>query len=618
MGDFHFLRPWWFALLPVGVWLIWRYFHGRRDVGGWRTLVDPALRPHVLVANEVLRESRWPAVAALAAWTLAIIGLAGPVWERLPVPAFRSDEALVVALDLSRSMDAGDIEPSRLARAKLKLKDLLDKRTAGQTALVVFSTHAFTVTPLTTDTRTISSLVGSVSTDIMPSQGSSVSAGLTKAAELLRQTGLNRGDVLVISDADVTADDLDTAGDLRREGFRVSVLAVGTEQGAPIGLSEGGFLTDKNGQVVIPQVNVAGLERLAGAGGGRFARLAPDDRDLESLFPPAAVPGNVQVKTDDAQDHQADVWRDNGLWFAVALLPVLALGFRRGWICLWLACFLIPTPEAHAFDWQSLWQRSDQRGYEALQSQEAKRASQLFKDPSWRGVAQYRAGDFAASAATLGGLDTAEGHYNRGNALAKAGHLEEAIGSYDRALELDPNLEDARYNRDLLKDYLKNHPQQQQQQQKQGQNGGQGEQQQQQGDAQKSDGGADQSQQQSANNRDDQSKGDQSPSADSKSGQNQDGGGQEQAEDQEQDDQADKQASDRKAQEGEQQKDAQASTAGPKDVEQWASEQAAEQWLRRVPQDPGGLLRRKFLYQYQRLGVDQDGKTVAPAEAHPW
>ena len=618
MGDFHFLRPWWFALLPVGLWLIWRYFRGRRDVGGWRTLVDPALRAHVLAASEALRDSRWPGLVALAAWAVAIVGLAGPAWERLPVPAFRSDEALVVVLDLSRSMDAGDVEPTRLARAKLKLLDLLTKRSAGQTALVVFSTNAFTVTPLTTDTRTISSLVNSVSTDIMPSQGSSVESGLDKAAELLKQTGLSRGDVLVISDADVTASDLDRASDLRREGFRVSVLAVGTEQGAPIGLSEGGFLRDGNGQVVIPSLDVAGLERLAAAGGGRFARLAPDDRDLETLFPPpAAVPTDVRLKKDDGQDHKADVWRDNGLWFAVALLPLLALGFRRGWICLWLACFLIPTPEAHAFEWQSLWLRSDQRGYEALQSQEAKRAAQLFKDPSWRAAAQYRAGDFSASAATLNALDTAQSHYNRGNALAKAGHLEEAIGSYDRALELDPNLKDARYNRDLVKDYLKKNPQQQQQQQqqKQGQNGGKNDQQQQ-GGSQQSNGGGDQSQQ-SANRQGEQSKGDQNPSGDSQSGQDQNGSGQEQAENRKPEDQNDQQAGGN-PKEGDAQKDAQASAAGPQDVEKWASEQAAEQWLRRVPQDPGGLLRRKFLYQYQRLGVDQDGKAVTPAGAHPW
>ena len=166
MAEFHFLRPLWLLLLPVGAWLIWQLLRGRADAGGWRGVVEPSLRPHVLAEPEVLRDSRLALFAALVAWLVSIVGLAGPTWERLPVPAFRSDEALVVALDLSRSMNAGDVEPSRLARAKLKLLDLLERRAAGQTALVVFSTHAFTVTPLTTDVRTISSLIGAVDTDM--------------------------------------------------------------------------------------------------------------------------------------------------------------------------------------------------------------------------------------------------------------------------------------------------------------------------------------------------------------------------------------------------------------------------------------------------------------------
>src|SRR6185369_8773574 len=457
MDEFHFLRPWWLALLPVALWLIWRVVGGRAEGGGWRTLVDAPLRAHVLAEPEMLRESRWPLIALAACAVLALVALAGPTWERLPVPAFRSEEALVVALDLSRSMDAGDVEPSRIARARLKVLDLLERRTAGQTALVVFSTHAFTVTPLTTDTRTISSLVGAVSTSIMPTQGSSLASGLSKSASLLRQTGLRAGDILAITDADVVPADVDLAGKLRGEGFNVSVLAVGTEQGAPIPRAEGGFVTDSQGAVVVPQLDVAGLQRVASAGGGRFARLAPDDRDLGALFPPAALPGAASLASESEQQ-KADIWRDRGGWLVLAVLPLLALSFRRGWIAGWAVLLLLPTPRAHAFDWASLWHRPDQRGYEALQQQQNERAAQLFEDPQWRSAAQYRAQKFPESATSLTGIDTPDGNYNRGNALVKAGQLEDAIAAYDRALELDPQHADAAYNRDLVKDYLEKHP----------------------------------------------------------------------------------------------------------------------------------------------------------------
>ncbi|HVS25667.1 MAG TPA: VWA domain-containing protein [Gammaproteobacteria bacterium] len=606
MADFHFLRPWWLALLPVAVWLIWQLVRGAAEGGGWRALVDAPLREHVLAEPEVLRESRAPLAAALACAVLALVALAGPTWERLPVPAFRSEEALVVALDLSRSMDAADVEPSRLARARLKVLDLLERRAAGQTALVVFSTHAFTVTPLTTDTRTISALVGAVSTSIMPTQGSSLASGLDKAASLLRQTSSSAGDILAITDADVVPADVELAGKLRGEGFLVSVLAVGTEQGAPIPRAEGGFVTDGAGAVVIPQLDVAGLARVAAAGGGRFARLAPDDRDLESLFPAAPLPGAAQLAS-DAERQQADVWRDRGGWLALALLPLLALVFRRGWIAGVLVVLLLPTTRAHAFEWQDLWQRPDQRGYEALRERENERAAQLFEDPQWRSAAQYRAGKFADSAASLGSVDTAEGNYNRGNALAKAGRLEDAIAAYDRALELDPQHADAAYNRDLVKDYLAKNPPPPQQNQPQG--GGERKDQDQQGKADAAKGDDQQDAESQARNgqgdRDDESSGDSQSGAQKPQNRPQPG-------DEEQN--GEQQASEKQNQQA-----AQGQAAEAKDAEHWADEQAAEQWLRRIPQDPGGLLRRKFLYQYQRLGVDQDGKPVAnDPRSKPW
>jgi Ca-activated chloride channel family protein len=615
LAELHFLRPWWLVLAPVGAWLIWQLLRGRADGGGWRAVVDPGLRPHVLAEPEVLRDSRLALLAALTAWLLAVVALAGPAWERLPVPAFRSDEALVVALDLSRSMDAGDVEPSRLARAKLKLLDLLERRAAGQTALVVFSTHAFTVTPLTTDTRTISSLVTSVDTSIMPTQGGSIAAGLAKAARLLEQTGVSSGEVLLITDSEVTGVDLDLAGELAADGYRVSVLSVGTDQGAPIPRPEGGFVLDANGQVVIPQLDTAGLRRLAATGGGRYAALAPNDRDLDTLFPPV-LPLDVALDSSVGEEgageqYEADVWLDRGLVLVVVLLPLLALSFRRGWICVWLLVLLAPVPRAQAFEWQDLWQRPDQRGREALEAQEAARAAELFENPEWRSAAQYRAEQFEASAASLANVDSAEGHYNRGNALAKAGQLPAAIAAYDRALELDPSHEDARYNRDLVAEFLRNNPEQQPpQDQSQGEQGQQG--------------NSDQAQSQSGEQQDGE-QGDQQQSQQGQQGESGDSQADSGAEEQPEEGDAEQPSDDgseQNANAGEEgAEEATANAGGPEDVEQWASEQAAEQWLRRVPQDPGGLLRRKFLYQYQRLGLDQDGNRVIEgpaAERQPW
>ena len=117
-------------------------------------MCDAELLPYLL-QEKAVNQSRWPLTTGAIAALLVIIALAGPTWQRVPSPVFRNESALVIALDLSRSMDAEDIKPSRLIRARYKIADILKQRKDGQTALLVYAGDAFTVTPLTDDTETI-------------------------------------------------------------------------------------------------------------------------------------------------------------------------------------------------------------------------------------------------------------------------------------------------------------------------------------------------------------------------------------------------------------------------------------------------------------------------------
>lgn len=584
MAEFHFIRPLWLLGLPVGIWLIWKLVRRSGALGRWHELVDDALKPYVLTAPDLsLKEHNWLTGAAIIAWVLATVALAGPTWERLPVPAYRSSEALVVALDLSRSMDAGDLQPTRLARAKLKLLSLLERRVSGQTGLIVFSAHAFTVSPLTADTETITALVSSLTSDIMPSRGSYPEAGVNRAIQIMRQTGISQGEVLLMTDSAVSPGMEALAQELREDGFILHVMAIGTAEGGPIAQPRGGFLTDNVGQVVVSQVDLGGLERLANLGGGRFSSLTPDDRDLDYLFP---ISNLLNAGASESMDFQTDVWRDQGPWLSLLLVPLVALAFKRGWIVLWVVGIILPGTRAEALSWDDLWLRADQQGQAAFEAEEHQQASELFQNPEWRAAAQYRAGDFAASASSLENIETAEAHYNRGNALARAGAIPEAINAYDLALELEPEHEDAIFNRDLLL--------QQQPQESPNQEGQQGE----------------NSEQDSSDDGQEESEGDSQESQEDTSTQSAEGG---ESEPQDSEDPEQVAESD--------QEDSIEGTPLPtaEELEEWASEQAADQWLRRIPQDPGGLLRRKFLYQYQRLGVDQDGNYVWPGdEEQPW
>ena len=598
-AEFHFLRPEWLWALPpvaLGTLLLARR---RLAPGSWRRVVDPALAPYVLASSpQAGGLLRWWLVLAGAA--LGVLALAGPAWERVEQPVYRSEQALVVALDLSRSMDAQDLAPSRLTRARLKILDILERRASGQTALVVYSGNAFTVTPLTSDADTVSALVNSLSTDIMPSRGSYPAAAIEKGRQLLEQAGVRDGEILLIADGGASTAAEQSARSLADTGYRLSVLAVGTPDGAPIPRADGGFVTDRFGQMAVPRLDTESLRRLADAGGGRFAVLTTGDADLERLL--SAAPGD-SAAGDDAL--ATDQWREEGPWLLLLLVPLAALAFRRGWVVV-LAVAILPLGEpAEAFSWQDLWRTPDQQAQAALADGDAARAAGLFEDPEWRAVAEYRAGRYRDSADAFAADEDADSLYNLGNALARMGEYEAAIESYERALELAPGDEDAIYNRDLLEQLLEaQDAESQQDQQSGGESGGQA--QQSEGESQGEDAGEPGSEGSPG-----------SESSDGDSSREQELSEEDLAALQEELERAAQEAAEQGEQDEEQQGQAQADAEADRRAQE--QQQAMEQWLRRIPNDPGGLLRRKFRYQYQREGRDQDGNNLWPDdETQPW
>ncbi len=173
-NNLHFIRAdWFYAFIPLALFLYLSY-KTRLNNKNWRGIIDQQLVPFVL-SKTANKQRRYPLLLIFIACSLCITALAGPVYKKLSQPVYREQSSLVVLLDLSQSMNAGDIKPSRLSRAKLELLDLLKTRKTGQTALIVYAADAFVVTPLTDDNATIANLVPSLETDMMPAQGSNLS-----------------------------------------------------------------------------------------------------------------------------------------------------------------------------------------------------------------------------------------------------------------------------------------------------------------------------------------------------------------------------------------------------------------------------------------------------------
>ncbi len=623
--HFHFLRPWWFlGFLPLGMMI---FFLLRQRVGSksWEAVCDAHLLPHLLVGSDQ-SQSRAPYILLVTVWLLCLLALAGPVWSKLPQPVFRAETSLVLVLDLSRSMDAEDVQPSRLTRAKHKVLDILKDRQEGQTALVVFSGEPYVVSPLTEDSNTIAAMVSSLDTNLMPVQGSRPDLALLQAKKLLEQSHVPKGNILLITDGIEEGDVHGTVKNLLGQHHRVSVLGVGTTEGAPIP-QRGGFVKDQDGDIVIPKLNPEALAELAKIGRGRYATLTIDDQDLETVLPSDwTISDETQKRT---SQRTTELWREEGPWIVLGIVALTIPAFRTGWIgVLFIVLLLTPSP-GEAFFEGNLWSRPDQQGAHALEQDDPEKAATLFEDPSWKGVANYRAGNYQEAVEYFSQDHSADGHFNRGNALARSGQLQDALQAYQTALQQNPTHNDARYNYELIEKLL-----QQQDNQQHSDSDGETTQDKQSSDSERSESPQSQEhgeQKNSGQGSDkEQAKGKSTPSSQRTKEDSSQSNSQQDAQPSSDTSGQQEQANTRVAQEessendrGEEigenlhagrpaddaQKDHQdntdqksMTTAGlsKNKNRELESQQAMKQWLRRIPDDPGGLLRRKFLLEHRR------------------
>ncbi|WP_026375475.1 vWA domain-containing protein [Aestuariibacter salexigens] len=587
---FHFIRPeWLIALLPLLlVLLALRYVSFRQS--GWQGVLSAHLYKHLIRAT-ASSAARPPLALIGIAWTIATLALAGPTWERLPQPVYQLEAGKVIVMDMSMSMRATDVTPDRLTRARFKAIDLLNSMREGDTGLVAYAGDAFTISPLTSDVKNLTALIPSLRPEIMPVAGSDPYSGLLTAIELLRSAGYQQGDLIWITDG-VEFAQIDELVELINDSpYTLSILAIGTAQGAPIRLLDGDLLKDASGAIVVPKLNMSMLSGLASRTGGRAVALQSDDSDIDYLLERDRRGEDVKESGDDEQQPVGDEWKEMGPYLVLLLLPLAAYAFRRGLLACFILTCLLPLsspPVSAAQWWDELWKTGDQRGISSFEQGNFDHAARQFDDPLWQGSAHYRAGNYEQALEAFSQVQNADGLYNQGNALAKLGQYEQAIAAYDQALALDPGHEDAQANKELLEQLKQQQDEQQQQdqqnQQQQDQQQGQDQQEQQQNNNQQSENG-EQSQSQQ-----------QDPSQQNQSQQNQQQGQQqeqqsdaEQAEQQQQDDA-----------EMQQQESPQSAAEQELTDEQREQMQRMQNLLRKVPDDPAYLLQRKMQLEYQQ------------------
>lgn len=447
LTHFHFLRPAWLLLIVPGIIFAAMALHRTLRSAQWDKVIDPELQSHMLDARPG-KQSYVSAIAVFLASLIAAIAIAGPSWQRSAVPLVKNPDALILMMDMSLSMNSTDMAPNRATRAVRKATDIVRGREDGVTAVIAYSGEAHTVVPFTDDKATVEHLLTSLSPEIMPKLGSRPDKALIQAQALMTDAGISEASILMITDG-IQEKDIERIRATLPVDTTLSLIAVGTAEGAPISIGEQGFLKLDDGTIVLPRLDTSPMQALYKATGSRWRMLSYDDSDWRALIDGPTFNDTDKSQQDTRKD-TLEVWQDNGYWLAFLLIPIAILGFRRGVLFSVVLCVIpsLPQPAMAGF-----WQTDNQEAAALLETDPAQ-AANLFTDPEWQGAAHYRAGDYEAAADAFAKSDSAEASYNRGNARAMQGQYDQAIDAYRDALKKDPNLKAAQQNLEVVEQAL--------------------------------------------------------------------------------------------------------------------------------------------------------------------
>ena len=464
--QFHFLRPaWLLVLLPTFALLL--LMQARSDVRRrWRGTIAPHLLNALVVEQ---RRGSWvrPLYLTTALLALGAIALAGPTWHREQPPFLEDKAPLAVAIDLGLTMDAIDVSPSRLERAKLKLKALLAQRSGARTALYAYAGSTHLVLPLTDDAKLLQTFVDALQTRIMPVPGKDTALALrTVSAELAKED--TPGTILFLTDGVEPAATAAFKAQVDADGPLPVVLGIGTAAGGPVRDAQGGFAT-QGGQRLFARFDIAALQRFGDAADVPVATVTLDSDDDVRW-----VQRHVQAHLAQQQAQAQARWKDQGWWLCIPVALLAVLWFRKGWTVRWSAALLLalalgqPAPDAraqsaeppaagaapaapagrHFIDW---WLTRDQQGRRAFEKGDYLRAAALFDDPMWRGIAYYRARRFNDAVQSFALVDSPESDFNQADALARQGRFKDAVALFEAALARRPGWPQAQANLDLVR-----------------------------------------------------------------------------------------------------------------------------------------------------------------------
>lgn len=455
LSELHFSHPYWlWALFAIPlVWgLFFLYYKQQQPHYQLEKFIDKHLIPHLLLNGEHKKKKLWIHLLTWSlVWSLLALALAGPRWDFREIATFTRDQNLVILLDLSESMNAKDVSPSRLGRAKQKIEDLLNMSKGVKIGLIAFAADPHMIVPITEDKETIRHLLPSLDTDLVYVQGSKLAPALEMAAVMLKNELSNSKAIAVISDGGFEdASAIHTAKKLAESGIILYSIGVGSLEGAPL-KDRQGVVVKKNGSPVISKLEKEKFREISKIGYGRYFD-ADHSGQIALIFEDLEKRSDVQKEAHKTQRF----WEEHFYLFLIPILPVLLWWYRRGYIFALLLFTLVPSLSQASLS--SYFQNAEQQANHAYKNEEYTTACDTFQDPYRKGVAYYRLGDYKTAEEMFRQSTRPEAAcsaaYNLGNTLAQQNKLQDAIDVYEDLLKKWPHHREAKENLELVKKML--------------------------------------------------------------------------------------------------------------------------------------------------------------------
>jgi len=426
LGHFHFIRPWLLLLLPVAVLLWWRIRQIAMPADEHPSGIAPHLAEAMRVGGERRRRLK-PVDTVTLAVMLLTIAAAGPAWTRVPNPLLAQTAPLTIVLEVSESMEKRDVAPSRLERAKHKIVEILELRAGARTALIAYAGSAHSVAPLSEDPAVLIPFLNGVSPEVMPSGGHNATLALDLAQSALKAEAVP-GAVLFV------ADGIDHA-DMPALRWHVE------DGGDPI-------------LVLLVNADASGSKDLSGIKGVTPISLTPDGADVKMVERRLETAYREALAADERQR-----WDDRGWVLAWPAALLVLLWFRRGWTMRWglvVGAGLsvtqgLPARADGLVDW---FFTPDQQGRLAFENRNYSEAADLFRVPSWRGYALYKAGRYEEAVEVFARIETPQAAFAEGMAHIKSRGYRQAVTAFETALERDPDYTSAKHNLAVAKDIV--------------------------------------------------------------------------------------------------------------------------------------------------------------------